>query len=163
MGRINRDVVIAVVLVAFTAVFYGATYSIRSTTYGTVGSEVWPRAILVALGTLCLMYLITAWRDRHETQEARRGGGLRGWFSTYRNALLCFVTYAVFLATLDYLGMLIAGILFVFLLLNLLGGWSPRRLAIHGAIAVSTMGAMWAVFTFGLRVILPEGEILRIW
>ena len=53
MGRINRDVVIAVVLVVFTAVFYGATYGIRKTSYGTVGSEVWPRAILIALGTLC--------------------------------------------------------------------------------------------------------------
>lgn len=163
MRRINRDVVIAVVLVVFTAVFYGATYGIRKTAYGTVGSEVWPRAILIGLGTLCLIYLINAWRARHETQGARRGGGLTGWFSTYRNALLCFVMYALFLATLDYLGMLIGGILFVFLLLNLLGGWSPRRLAIHGAIAVTTMGAMWAVFTFGLRVFLPEGEILRIW
>ena len=163
MGRINRDVVIAVVLVAFTAVFYGASYSIRKTTYGTVGSEVWPRAILIGLGVLCIIYLVNAWRDRHETRGAPGGGGLTGWFSTYRNALLCFVTYALFLATVDYLGMLIGGILFVFVLLNLLGGWSPRRLAIHGAIAVSTMGAMWAVFTFGLRVILPEGEILRIW
>ncbi len=163
MRRINRDVVIAVVLVVFTAVFYGATYSIRQTTYGTVGSEVWPRAILIALGALSLIYLINSWRDRHEAQGPRKGGGLTGWFSTYRNALLCFVMYALFLATLDYLGMLIGGILFVFLLLNLLGGWSPRRLAIHGVIAVTTMGAMWAVFTFGLRVFLPEGEILRIW
>ena len=163
MGRINRDVVIAVVLVVFTAVFYGATYSIRSTSYGTVGSEVWPRAILIGLGALCILYLINAWRDRHETQGEGRGGGLTGWFSTYRNALLCFVMYAFFLATLEYLGMLIGGILFVFLLLNLLGGWNPRRLAIHGVIAVTTMGAMWAVFTFGLRVFLPEGEILRIW
>ncbi len=163
MGRINRDVVIAVVLVAFTAVFYGATFFIRSTAYGTVGSEIWPRAILIGLGVLCVLYLINAWRDRHESRGAPGGGGLIGWFSTYRNALLCFVTYALFLATVDYLGMLIGGILFVFVLLNLLGGWRPRRLAIHGAIVICTMGAMWAVFTFGLRVILPEGEILRIW
>ncbi|MCZ6740651.1 MAG: hypothetical protein O7D27_00670, partial [Alphaproteobacteria bacterium] len=103
MRRINRDVVIAVVLVVFTAVFYGATYGIRKTSYGTVGSEVWPRAILIALGTLCLIYLINSWRHRDETQGARRGGGLTGWFSTYRNALLCFGMYALFLATLDYL------------------------------------------------------------
>ncbi len=88
MGRLNRDVIIAIVLVAFTAVFYGATYFIRSTAYGTVGSEVWPRTILIALGTLCLFYLINSWRERHETQGAGRGGGWRGWFSTYRNALL---------------------------------------------------------------------------
>jgi predicted membrane-bound spermidine synthase len=71
--------------------------------------------------------------------------------------------YGLFLITLPYLGMLIGSTLFVFLLLNLLGGWNPGRVAVHGVIAVSAMGAMWAVFTFGLRVILPEGEILRIW
>ncbi len=162
MERFNRDTITAVVLVVFTCVFYAATFSIRKTAYGTVGSELWPRAILVGLGALSLLYLINALRGRHQAEETR-GGGLIGWFSTYRNALVSFGMYGLFLITLPYLGMLIASILFVFLLLNLLGGWDARRMAIHGAIAVIAMGAMWAVFTFGLRVILPEGEILRIW
>ncbi len=71
--------------------------------------------------------------------------------------------YGLFLFTLPYLGMLIGSTLFAFLVFNFLGGWGVQRMAIHGAIAVVAMGAMWAVFTFGLRVILPEGEILRIW
>ncbi len=160
MAFLNRDSIAAVLLLALTGVFYAATFTIRKTGYGTVGSEIWPRAILVALGALCLLYLVNSLRGR---RSAKAGGGLAGWFSTYRNALWCFFMYGVFLVTLPYLGMLIGGIAFVFLLLNILGGWQPRQLAIHGGIAVCTIGAMWAIFTFGLRVILPEGEVLRIW
>lgn len=162
MSRSKRDIISAGFLLVLTCVFYAATFTIKQTSFGTVGSEVWPRAILIGQGLLCILYLTNALRGRHQTGEAR-GGGISGWFSTYRNALICFGMYGLFLVTLPYLGMLIGTILFVFLLLNFLGGWGMRRMATHGAIAVIAMGAMWAVFTFGLRVILPEGEILRIW
>jgi hypothetical protein len=29
----------------------------------------------------------------------------------------------------------------------------------HAIIAIVSVGAMWALFTFGLRVLLPRGEI----
>lgn len=162
MIRLNRDLVTAVLLLVLTTVFYAATYSIKKTSYGTVGSEVWPRAVLVALGVLCLFYLADTLR-RPGTDAQPAGGGIIGWLTSYRNAFACFIMYGLFLVTLDYLGMLIASVLFVFLLLNVLGGWSLRNLAVHGTVAVVSMGAMWAIFTFGLRVILPEGEVLRIW
>jgi hypothetical protein len=162
MARSKRDILIAVFLLILTCVFYAATFTIKKTSFGTVGSEVWPRAILIGQGILCILYLANVLRGAY-TEEKGQGGGLAGWFATYRNALVCFALYAVFLITLPYAGMLIGSILFVFLLLNFLGGWSAARMAVHGAIAVLSMGAMWAVFTFGLRVILPEGEILRIW
>ena len=162
MARSKRDIIAAGFLLVLTCVFYAATFTIKQTSFGTVGSEVWPRAILIGQGVLCILYLTNALRGHHQSDVAR-GGGLAGWFSTYRNALICFGMYGVFLVTLPYLGMLIGSIGFVFLLLNFLGGWGARRMASHGAIAVIAMGGMWAVFTFGLRVILPEGEILQIW
>ena len=162
MARIDRDIIAAVFLLVLTCVFYAATFTIRKTSFGTVGSEVWPRAILISQGVLCILYLANALRGRYPTDDTR-GGGIAGWFSTYRNALICFAMYGLFLFTLPYLGMLIGSTLFVFLVFNFLGGWGVRRMAVHGAIAVVAMGAMWAVFTFGLRVILPEGEVLRIW
>jgi hypothetical protein len=162
MIRLNRDIVTAVLLLVLTTAFYVASYSIKKTSYGTVGSEVWPRAVLVVLGIFCLVYLVSALRA--PASEARSaGGGIIAWLASYRNAFACFIMYGLFLITLDYLGMLIASVLFVFLLLNILGGWSLRNLAVHGTIAIVSMGAMWTIFTFGLRVILPEGEILRIW
>ena len=61
---------------------------------------------------------------------------------------------------LPVLGMLLDGMLFVFLLQSALGGWSPRKLALHAAIAVLTVGGMWSLFTFGLNVLLPTGELI---
>lgn len=163
MPRLSRDVVTALFLVVLTCVFFAATFSIRVTSYGTVGSDVWPRAILVVLGALCVLYLVNSLRGLYDTDSEKPGGGLTGWLARYRNALWCFAMYGLFLITLPYLGILIGGILFVFIVLNLMGGWRPAQLGVHGAIAICTMGAMWAIFTFGLRVILPEGELFRFW
>jgi putative tricarboxylic transport membrane protein len=61
---------------------------------------------------------------------------------------------------MPYLGMLLGGLAFVFLLLNALGGWGPKQMALHAVIALVTVGGMWSLFTFGLHVLLPPGEIL---
>jgi cytochrome c biogenesis protein ResB len=45
-------------------------------------------------------------------------------------------------------------------MMSVLGGWSPRLIVLHAAIAVLSVGAMWSIFTFGLRVMLPEGELI---
>ena len=82
-----------------------------------------------------------------------------GWLRHYRNPLWCYGIYFLFLATLPVLGSLIGGILLIFLLLSVIGGFGRRQLLLHGAVAVIAMGAMWSLFTFGLRVILPQGEI----
>jgi len=71
--------------------------------------------------------------------------------------------FILFLGFLDYLGMLIGGVLFVFGLLTLLGGFEIKKIINHLIISIITIGIMWSIFTFGLKVILPEGEILRIW
>tara|TARA_B100000686_G_C16555105_1_gene844699 strand:- start:508 stop:999 length:492 start_codon:yes stop_codon:yes gene_type:complete len=163
MAGFNRDVIAALILLSLTSIFFAASFAIRTTSYGTVSSHVWPRTILIFLGALCLLYLINSIRGIYSHQHTSTYKGFIGWLSTYRNALWCFLMYALFLTTLPYLGILIGGILFVFIVLNLMGGWRPFQLLVHAMIAVGTMGSMWAIFTFGLRVILPEGELIRIW
>jgi predicted membrane-bound spermidine synthase len=68
-----------------------------------------------------------------------------------------------YLVTLPYLGSLIGGLAFVFTLMSVLGGWSPRNLALHALLAVVTVGGMWCIFTFGLGVLLPPGEIFSVY
>ena len=80
------------------------------------------------------------------------------WIARYRNALWCYGLFALFLISLPYLGMLVGGALFVFACLTALGAPGWRSVPLHAAIAVVSVGAMWAVFTFALRVFLPEGE-----
>ncbi len=159
VSAINRDTVVAVFLLLMCGVFYGASFQIEQTSYGTIGADVWPRLILAVLAVLSAVYLF---------QSVRKGPGEMvtheaGFLSRYRNAILCYGLFLAFLLTLEFLGMLLGGIAFVFLALSALGERTARQLAVHAVVAVASVGAMWAIFTFALRVILPEGEILSIW
>ena len=57
----------------------------------------------------------------------------------------------------------VGGIVIVFGLLTLLGGLYIKIGVKQLLISVLRIGFMWMVFTFGLMVMLPEGEILRVW
>jgi putative tricarboxylic transport membrane protein len=59
--------------------------------------------------------------------------------------------------------MLIGGILLTFCLLTAFGNRSPRAILLHVAISVVSVGAVWSLFTFALRVYLPEGELIRLY
>lgn len=156
---INRDSIVAAVLLVVWAVFLAASFEIRETSYGTMGSEVWPRIILAVLIVLTLAYLAQSLRAGRGTEAAKDDT----WLRRHGNALRCFGLFAVFLLTLPWLGMLIGGVLFVFALMTAIGNRDAASLALHAVLAVASVGLMWAIFTFGLGVILPEGEILRVW
>ena len=161
MAQLNRDSVSAIVILLAGGVFFGATFHIPDMGYESLGSEVWPQVILVLLFLLTTGYLFTSLKQGPD--EAGEGGGLRGWIGRYRNALWCYGLFFLYLMTLDFLGMLIGGALFVFLTLTALGNRTPRAHAMHAATAVISIGFMWSVFTFGIRVILPQGEIFSAW
>ncbi len=162
MSRMNRDMGVAIFLLLFCGVFFAATFDIRETSYGTPGAGVWPRIILLALALLSAGYLAQSLkRGAAARDDAARG--LKGWLATYRNALWCYFLFAVFLLTMPYLGMLLGGALFVFCTLTALGRRDGRTLLVHGAIALGAVGIMWGVFTYGLNVILPGGELFYGW
>lgn len=165
MSHINRDTVVAIVLLILTGVFFWASFEIREPNYGVLPPSAWPRLIIAALGLLSFVYLIQsvqAGRDDTGRSEQRCDNTPRGvveFFMYWRNPIYCFALFLAFLLTLPVLGMLFGGISFVFLLLNMLGGWEPRRLIMHALIALLTIGTMWTIFTFVLKVILPTGII----
>lgn len=167
MQRITSDVVIAIGLLVFCGVFFWASFDIREPDYGTLPPSAWPRVILGVLSFLSLIYLVQSLRqapqdtDRADAPESARAPGLTGWFAHWRNVIACFVLFFAYLASLPVLGMLIGGILFVFLLLTVLGGWAPKQLLLHAVIATVAIGAMWSLFTFGLGVLLPQGVIFN--
>lgn len=177
MYRVNRDTVAAIALLVLTGVFFAATFDIRTPDYGTLGPATWPRIVLGILAALVLIYLVQSVRRGAEDEDAAEGvagdapedgpkdgpkdapedgpGDAPGW----RNVYWCFALFLAYLLTLPWLGMLAGGMAFVFLLLSVLGGWTPRRIAIHAAIAVLTVGGMWGLFTYVLDVFLPRGEL----
>ena len=167
MKRLNRDTVSAVVLLLFCGLFFWSSAQIRDMGFETLGSEVWPQIILTVLTLLSLLYLARSLRAPLEYVAATRSvagrtRGVRAWLNRYLNVFGCFALFGLFLVTLPYLGMLIGGVLFVFSALTLLGPWNLRSLLVHATIALLAVGGMWTLFTFGLKVILPEGELLRV-
>ena len=158
MSRFNRDVFIAIVLLLLCGAFLTASFYVREVDYGILTPAAWPQIILVALTILSMIYLVQSLR-----QGAPPGGAtpvsIKGVLEKYRNPLWCYALFLLFLLTLDYLGMLIGGVLFLFCLLTAIGEASKRNVITHALIAIAMVGAMWALFTYALGVIFPQGEI----
>ena len=163
MNRLNRDTVIAIILMVFCGIFFWASFSIREPDYGVLPPSAWPRVVLVALSVLTVLYFVQSIRRTRtfDDSSSTAGKGLKHWFSIWQNPIWCFVLFFGYVASLPVLGMLIGGVTFVFLLQCVMGGWSPRNLVVHALVALATVGGMWCIFTFGLGVLLPPGEIFN--
>jgi len=162
MNRLNRDTVIAIILLLVCGVFFWASFDIREPDYGTLKPSTWPRLILVVLACLSIIYFVqslSSGPDDELEDGGPRAAGLAGWLAHWQNVIWCFGLFLVYLWSMPVLGMLIGGVMFVFLLLNALGGWAPKKLGLHAIIAVLGVGGMWSIFTYGLGVILPPGVI----
>jgi len=146
-----------------------ASFDIREPDYGQLSPATWPRTLVVLLSVLSLIYLVQSVRKgaSQQSDHVERGDSESspsisspGEFLAYwRNVIWCFTLFALYLLTMPWLGMLVGGVLFVFLLLNALGGWHPRLLGLHALIALVVIGGMWSLFTFGLGVLLPTGSL----
>ncbi len=166
MGRLNRDAVIAIVLLMACGILFWSTFSIRVPDYGQLKPSTWPRVVLGVLTLLSAIYLVQSLRrgpegepDKGDDGPARAPGPI-GWILYWRNPIWCFGLFFAYLVTLPFLGSLIGGVAFIFTLMGVLGGWSARNLLQHAALALISVGGMWSVFTYGLGVILPPGEII---
>jgi hypothetical protein len=163
MNRLNRDAWLAVFLLLFTGFMFWASFEIREPDYGVLPPSAWPRVILIVFGILTTVFLVQSLRagpGALREEEENRPTTLMGYLAYWRNPIICFSLFAAYLALLPVLGMLLDGMAFVFFLLCTLGGWSPRNIAIHAAVAVIAVGGMWSLFTFGLHVLLPTGMLI---
>jgi hypothetical protein len=172
--RLSQDTVLAIVLLLISGGLMIASFDIREPDYGQLSPAAWPRAVVAALGFLSFLYLLQSLRNAPSDATPQADGatpskasevnvepgGAAAFFGYWRNVIWCFVLFLTYLLTMPFLGMLIGGVSFAFLLMTALGGHSPRQLLLHAAIAIIAVGGMWALFTFGLRVPLPPGQIL---
>jgi len=157
MKRLNRDTVTAVLLLLFCGLLFQQTFFVRKVPFSIMGSEVWPRVILTALFILLLIYLFKSLITPPKNATEKRS--LKVWLEMYRNPVLCFGMFLLFLLALPYVGILIGGILFVFITQTLIGSRDKRSLILHALVSVGAVGGMWAVFRFGLGVVMPTGSL----
>jgi putative tricarboxylic transport membrane protein len=163
MRRLNQDAVIAIVLLLISGVLFWSTFSIRTPDYGVLAPSTWPRIIIIVLAILSVIYLISSIKEGEGTTyqggPADREPGLKAWLVYWQNPIICFVLFFVYLFTLPVLGSLIGGVLFVFALMSAIGGFAKKDMGVHAMLALTTVGGMWSIFTYGLEVILPTGII----
>lgn len=161
MKKLNPDIVIALVLLVLSGIFFVETFFYKSMPGAIIGAKIWPRIVTVLLGVLAFIFLVQNLRAPAKVAGPDDTPWQLGpWLAENRNVIALFVLYGLFLLSLKWLGMLLGGILFVFVTLTFLGERSMRDHAINAAVAIITIGSMWAIFTFLLGVILPQGEIL---
>ncbi|CTQ55582.1 Tripartite tricarboxylate transporter TctB family protein [Roseibium album] len=156
---LNRDAFVAVFFLLLCAVMFVASMDLPPPMFGQLSSALWPRLILVPLALLSAALLYQSQRAPQKTERKTVGQ----WLEFNRNPFICFALFFLFLVTMPIAGMLLGGLAYVFLTLNVLGGWKPRQLALHAMISAVSVVSMWAVFTQLLGVLLPEGEILRVY
>ena len=161
--NIKKDTIVAIFLLLFCGIMINSSFDIEDPGYQGMKASFWPTIVLCLLSIMCLIMLIKSVVTEAENNLNSNDTNLTNVFFKFKNASICFLMFVLFLAFLDYLGMLIGGVLFVFGLLTMLGGFEIKKIINHFIISIITIGIMWSIFTFGLKVILPEGEILRIW
>ena len=152
MQGLNRDTIIAIFLLIVCGVFFYNTIGIKAFPE-QMSPALWPRLILSVLTVLVLIYLFQSIMAANPVKVSH--GGFKGWLQHYQNPIWCFACFFIFLLLMPYLGMLISGVLFVFVLMTILGERTPRSIAINLVSAIFMVGGMWLLFTQALGVILP--------
>ena len=158
----SQDIGLAIFLLLVSGILFLNTFDIDSFEMLAMGADVWPRIVIVILGLLSVILLVQTLRRPIEA-ERRKPIRVLDLLAKYRNPLWCYGIFAVYLLTLEFLGMLLGTILLVFSIMTSLGPQRPRAYAINALIAITSVGLMWAIFSYGLMLYMPEGEILRLW
>ena len=153
----NRDSYIAIALLVISAGLMTASFEIREPDYGQLSPAAWPRTIIVVIAVLSALYLLQSLREGPDTPDPEAPRGVIEMISYWRNVLWVFALFLVYLLVIPSVGMLVGGTAFVLAVLTALGGF--RNTVLHVIVAVGTIGGVWALFTFGLGVLLPKGEL----
>ena len=165
----NRDFWTSLFLLFLSFVLYRESTFIEDVDYGSMKADVWPTFLVMLLIVLSISMLVKSvieyrqatQSSTQDNENAEQTDPVTGW-TWLLNPMIVFVLFFLFLITLDYLGMLIGGIFFTFITMTLLGQISWRTVPIYFAISVISISGMWAIFTFGLRVMLPEGVLFTV-
>ena len=109
MVTLNRDSVVAIILLFVCGVMFYSSFDIRQPDYGVLMPSTWPRIILVVLALLSLIYLVQSLRDKTEVRTdddlniradafviGEKKPGLKGFFEYWRNPIICFAMFFLY-------------------------------------------------------------------
>lgn len=154
---LNRDTIVAILLLLICGGLMAASFQIREPDYGQLSPAAWPRAIVLAISVLSAIFLVQSLRAGPDPESDHANRTWKEFFVYWQNVIYVFALFLAYLLAIPWVGMLIGGMLFVFLVLMALG--EIRNTLLHAAIAILCIGGIWLLFTHVLGVLLPRGEL----
>ena len=94
MTRVNRDTVVAILLLVGCGVLLNASFDIREPDYGQLSPATWPRVIVGVITLLSLIYLVQSIRRGVPEEPAEKvPRGLGEWMAHWRNVFFVFALF----------------------------------------------------------------------
>lgn len=168
MGAINRDTIIALLLLLLSGALFQSTFSIRGLMLdATMGPELWPRIVIGVFAFLSLIYLVQSVRGKYRAQANPEDEELPGDQPAqdarrFINPIACIVSFAAFMVLQSLFGFFSAGFVFLMAVLTTLGPKTKKAAAIHLIVSAITIAVLWALFSVVLRMYLPRGTLLHL-
>ena len=161
--RIRSDTGIGVVLLVFCGIMFLQTREIPEPLFGSAGAAFFPTVLLVLLtplsAALFLHGLIGDLRARGAPAGAPARRSFGAWFADYRNVIVSFLLFFLFVALLEPIGYMLSGFLFLFAMQAFLGPRNWRKMIQHALVSAGVVLFLWLMFRWVLVVLLPEGDI----
>ena len=157
--RLSTDAKLGLVLLAFCALMLWGTFLIEQRPYISLSAAVFPRVVLALLIPLCIALLVKGLRQSHGLDP--HGGitlaNVRATLIKYRTVIGSFALFFLLVAAMPVLGFLIAGSLYVAIMLWLLGPRTLREVPFIVLVSVGFAGGIFLVFRYVLFVFVPTG------
>ena len=149
MPLASRDIIAAIGLLIFSALYAWATFYIPDRTIpNTPGPSFFPFVIITVVGILSLALLIKG------ISGLRTGEGGQFQESAARLPALTMGVFFIYLVLLPWVGFLIASVVFFAVLMVLYGGREPVKIVIW-SLAVPI--GLFVIFTEAFQILLPRG------
>jgi len=141
------DRCVGIVLLAASAGLLYDTFFFRTFDWDPVGMAFWPRVLLATLALVCVWLIV----------KGRIGSEAADRFTP--RAFTVFAGGAVYVLLLGYLGFFVATPLVLFAYSCWLRPLSVRAVATSAVVAVLGTVLVYAIFEYGMEVILPRGTL----
>jgi hypothetical protein len=156
--RLRADTVIGAILVALLIILFLMSFGLPPAPYGTMGPALFPRVLLIALFPLCAVLFVKSLRnDLRSRPEAMRA--FAEWFYIYRNVLVSYSLFFVFVLAVPWAGYMVSGFVFLLLMQVALGPKRLGKVPQFLAVSIGVLAGVYFIFRVVLLVLLPEGEI----
>lgn len=149
MSDKKKNILIAVVFLAFGIFLYWQSMGIRHMMKNDVGSAFFPKVVAVAIIVVAIFRLVMALREK-ESEVKASNNDLRGGLET----ILLIIVYVF---AFNPVGFLISTAVYLFLQMLVLAPAEKRNLPLFAGLSVAVPIFVYIMFVYVIKTVLPRG------